>query len=259
MHRSFTHRAGGFVAFFLLLVFFTTKTFAQEQIGPVTDDDSVILSVQYDEDSETLFNLISDTAAIQGRSVPDSIVKKMQADGDYWYVNIVPERQKQKQIKITQEQKWYQKDWFANLLWFLIIGSFVAILIWFLASSNIKLFRKRPAAISSDGSEITEETIFSFQYAKEIKQAIADQNYRLAIRLWYLRTLKDLAEQNIIQYKQDKTNSDYVNELHETPYYKNFFGLTRNFEYTWYGKFHLSPDAFALLQKDFVNFKQQLQ
>jgi hypothetical protein len=47
--------------------------------------------------------------------------------------------------------------------------------------------------------------------------------------------------------------------LYETPYHKNFFRLTRNFEYTWYGKFPLSPDVFALLQKDFVNFKQQLQ
>jgi hypothetical protein len=258
MLKGFTYRIRGLAAF-LLAVFFTTPMFAQEQIEPVTGADSVILSVQYAEDSEALFNLVSDTTIIQSRSVADSIVKKMQADGDYWYVNTVPERQKQKQITVAQEQKWYQKDWFENLLWFLIVGSFVAILIWFLASSNIKLFRKRPASIVNDDSELTEETIFSFQYEKEIKQAIADQNYRLATRLWYLRTLKDLAEQNIIQYKQDKTNSDYVNELYETPYHKNFFRLTRNFEYTWYGKFPLSPDVFALLQKDFVNFKQQLQ
>ena len=246
-------------AFLLFSCFCTLKTFAQEQTAPPIEADSIIFDTQSPEDSETLFDVISDTAAVQTRAVPDSVVKKMQTDEDYWYVNTAPERQKKKEGKIAQEEKWYQSDWFVNLLWFLVVGSFVAILIWFLASSNIKLFRKRPAAAANEDSDVTEETIFALQYDKEIKQAIAHQNYRLATRLWYLRTLKDLAERDIIQYKQDKTNSDYVTELYQTPYHKSFFRLTRSFEYTWYGHFELTADSFDLLQKDFVTFKQQLQ
>ena len=259
MGRNCNYIIRHIAAVLLFSCFFTLKTFAQEQTAPPIEVDSVIFNTQSPEDSETLFDVISDTAAVHARTVPDSVVKKMQADEDYWYVNTAPERQKKKEGKIEQEEKWYQRDWFVNLLWFLVVGSFVAILIWFLASSNIKLFRKRPTAKASEDSDVTEETIFALLYDKEIKQAIAHQNYRLATRLWYLRTLKDLAERDIIQYKQDKTNSDYVNELYRTPYYKNFFRLTRSFEYTWYGHFELTADSFDLLQKDFVTFKQQLQ
>ncbi len=259
MGRSGNYIVRHMAALILFSSFFTLKTFAQAQTAPAVDVDSVILNTKSPDDSESIFDVISDTASVQARTVPDSTVKKMQADEDYWYVNTAPERQKKKERKIAQEEKWYQSDWFVNLLWFLVVGSFVAILVWFLASSNIKLFRKRPPATANEDSEVTEETIFALQYDKEIKQAIANQNYRLATRLWYLRTLKDLAERDIIQYKQDKTNSDYVNELYQTVYHKNFFRLTRSFEYTWYGHFELTADSFDLLQKDFVHFKQQLQ
>ncbi|HEU4632739.1 MAG TPA: hypothetical protein VFS22_02065 [Flavisolibacter sp.] len=241
--------------FFLLC---TVKILSQEQ-APVVATDSVAISMQGNEDSEAIFNVISDSPAIRSRSIPDSVVEKMRSNEDYWYVNTVPERQKSKEVPSEQKERWYQKEWFTSLLWFLIIGSFVTILIWFLASSNIKLFRKKPSANVEESDEITEETIFSLSYEKEIQKAVAAENYRLAIRLWYLYILKGLAERNLIQYKQEKTNSDYVNELYKTPLYKDFFQLTRSFEYTWYGQFALSAATFALLQKDFLNFKQQLQ
>lgn len=234
-----------------------TATLAQE-LSPVTTTDSVSISME-GNDSDNFFNIISDSAPVNSRSVPDSVVQKMRTDEDYWYANTVPERQKSREIPSVQKEKWYQKEWFTNLLWLLIIGTFVTILIWFLASSNIKLFRRKPISHIEESDGITEETIFSLPYEKEIQKAVAEENYRLAIRLWYLYMLKSLAERNLIQYKQEKTNSDYINELYNSPFYRDFFQLTRSFEYTWYGQFALSAATFALLQKDFINFKQQLQ
>ena len=102
------------------------------------------------------------------------------------------------------------------------------------------------------------DDIFSIQYEREIKKAVDNKNYRLAIRLWYLLTLKELADRNIIDYRHEKTDSDYVNSLYGSSYYHNFFRLTRNFEYTWYGQFDLSGEAFAMMQNDFSNFKTAL-
>ena len=150
------------------------------------------------------------------------------------------------------------KPWVNSLVWFIIIGSFIAVLVWYLASSNISLFRKRSAAISLEEDEVLTEDIFEIRYEKEIQAAIASQNYRLAIRLMYLRTLRELSDRQLIQYTQEKTNSAYLYQLYNTKYYKNFFQLTREFEYTWYGKFQLSPEAFGLVERDFNDFKQQL-
>ena len=96
-------------------------------------------------------------------------------------------------------------------------------------------------------------------YEREIKKAVDNKNYRLAIRLWYLLTLKESADRNIIDYRHEKTDSDYVNSLYGSSYYHNFFRLTRNFEYTWYGQFSISPETYNLLQADFSKFKNSLQ
>ena len=56
----------------------------------------------------------------------------------------------------------------------------------------------------------------------------------------------------------ERTNSDYLAQLYNTSYYKNFFRLTRNFEYVWYGKFDISAEAFQMIQQDYKNLKEQV-
>ena len=238
-----------------LLLCCATFTASAQNEAPVTDS---VFQITTEEDTDSIFDQMNDTLAISSRSVPDTVLTRMRTDKDYWYANTVPERQKKQPISNAQKEKWYYQKWFTNFLWFLVIGSSIAILILFLASSNIKIFRKKPASIPTETEEVTEETIFGLHYEKEIEKAIANKNFRLAIRLWYLRILKELAEKELIRYKQDRTNREYVRQLQDTAYYKSFHHLTRSFEYVWYGKFELSPDVFDLLQKDFLTFKQQL-
>ncbi len=151
-----------------------------------------------------------------------------------------------------------KREWFRNLMWFLMIGGFIAVLVWFLASSNVKLFRKKPVSVSKSEDNIITENIFGINYSGEIYKAINAENYRLAIRLMYLHLLKDLSETGIIQYKQERTNNDYVMQLYSTPYYKSFFQLTRNFEYAWYGQFQIKIEVFKTIQANFASFKKTL-
>ena len=89
--------------------------------------------------------------------------------------------------------------------------------------------------------------------------AAAAGNFRLAIRLMFLRSLKNMSEKNIIRYKQDKTNFDYLVELHPTTYYNNFFKVTRSYEYSWYGQFPVSEDAYRIIRNDFDQFDKALR
>jgi hypothetical protein len=68
-----------------------------------------------------------------------------------------------------------------------------------------------------------------------------------------------MSEKNIIQYKQDKTNFDYLLQLQPTNYYSSFFQLTRNYEYSWYGLFDISDEAYQLIKKDFEQFESKIQ
>jgi hypothetical protein len=71
----------------------------------------------------------------------------------------------------------------------------------------------------------------------------------------FLQLLKNLSEKNIIQYKHDRTNFDYLSQLYATRYYEDFFRITRHYEYSWYGQFEVSPKTYQVIKKEFEDFK----
>ncbi len=197
-----------------------------------------------------------DSSIVQ-RHLPDSILKKMQQDDTFWYANA--EIKEEKKPNQSNYIPLGQRQWVQTLLWLLIIGGFAAAIMWYLAGSNVGLFRRKNNALQNNGEEELEtEDIFAINYQKEIDKAEANGNYRLAIRLMFLRLLKVMAEKNIIQYKQDRTNLDYLMQLHSTGYYNNFFRITRNYEYTWYGKFEVGEEAYKIIRNDFTQLDRQL-
>lgn len=256
MRKLFNYIPFNKILLFIFL-FSIQKSFAQDKLEKI--EDTVVSYNAIKTDTANIFKEVSSqNTAVRLRSIPDSIVNKLRHDDAYWYANKSPQREKKQAIEMENRKNPLSRQWFKTLAWFIIIGGSVAILIWYLASSNIHLFRRNASILSETINEKKEENIFDLNYDYEIKKAVEAANYNLAIRLWYLQTLKDLAEKNIIEYKQETTNSTYLAQLSDTKYYKDFFRLTRNFEYTWYGKFHLSADAFTLMQNDFATFKQKL-
>lgn len=193
------------------------------------------------------------------RNIPEPVIKNLKEEDAFWYADKAFSEKK----KPDEPKKSYtplgQQTWFKTLIWLIIIGAFVAFLVTYLSGSNISLFRKKNVVITNQDSEEMPEDIFAINYQKEIDKASAAGNYRLAVRLMFLHLLKNLSERNIINYKQDKTNFDYLSELHATAWYQPFFKVTRNYEYSWYGKFEIKEDAYRLIQKDFDQFKNQLR
>lgn len=196
---------------------------------------------------------------IYKRHINDSTIKQMQLDEDFWYANRnIPKKKINNTDSTNYLSQLLQQKWIKTLLWILILTSFAAIIIWYLSSLNIKLFRKAPTAISATEQEGIANNIFAINFDKSIAEAIQKSNFRLAVRLHYLQTLTHLAQKGLIDYKQDKTNSEYLAQLYKTDYYKDFFALTRRFEYTWYGQFNLSQATFEAVQKEFERFNKQL-
>ena len=201
----------------------------------------------------------SDRSAVQSRNVAQKEVNKLKGEDDFWYVDEAPKRAKPKEVKPkAASQSIFAQAWFGYLMWFIIIGGFVAILIWFLMSGNIRLYQKKAPEINTVKDELNTENIFDIDYGAEIDKAINQNDYRFAIRLYYLNLLKELAQKTIINYKQERTNSDYVLQLWGTVYYTEFFKLTRNFEYAWYGQFPVSEEVFQSIRDSFQTFKNRL-
>jgi hypothetical protein len=247
--------------FTLLSFILITPAFSQSDDDEVMLDTTVVTTVQPGEEDEFIFDSISGIPpTITPRELPDSVYDNLRKDEDYWYVNLPPPRQKPK----AQEQREYKQSWMEsqgvkNFVLVLIICIFVGAVIWFLSSSNIKLFESPKRLLDDVNAEITEEDLFSIPFENEIRNAVMAGNFRLAIRLWYLRTLRELTDKNLIRYGHEKTNTEYLDELFNTKYYKEFRKLTRNFEYAWYGKFELTAESYQMVEKEFAEFNRYMR
>ncbi|NVO86775.1 DUF4129 domain-containing protein, partial [Hymenobacter terrestris] len=103
------------------------------------------------------------------------------------------------------------------------------------------------------------EDIRGIDFAAELARAEQAGNYRLALRLGYLQTLRQLSDQGLIAWQPDKTNHDYLRELAGTPpRAAGFRALTRQFEYVWYGELPLSAHQYPELREQQRSFQNEL-
>lgn len=279
---SFKHsaRCSGLLG---VLLFFHFEMKAQYDTTTNLQDTTVTVaenlspSKEKDSSSNKYFYKRWDTLTVEQRSIPADVKKKVDEDDDFWYANtdlkkskreILEERergrngQKGKDDPAIRERKtrtpFSMKPWFQTLLWVIIVAGFTVFLVIYLGSSNIGLFRKKIRSTGHTEEDQISEDIFAINYQKEIDKAVAGGNYRLAVRLHFLQLLRKMSDSNIIRYKQDKTNFDYLMELQPTRYYAPFFRVTRNYEYSWYGQFPVSHDAYRIIKNDFEQLDHQL-
>ncbi|MEO6524735.1 MAG: DUF4129 domain-containing protein [Mucilaginibacter sp.] len=149
----------------------------------------------------------------------------------------------------------------ATAIKYLIIAIFAFMVVYIifklLGINLLSLFKKK----KDDGAiPYTEsiENIHEISFDEAIEGALAIKNYRLAVRLLYLRCLKQLSDNNLIHWKIDKTNTDYLNELTNEEQRRQFVLVTRQFEYIWYGDFPVDSHSFENINSIFQEFKRRL-
>lgn len=247
-----------FVTKILLLFFFLV---IQERIASQSADTTGVISdttevMPIEKDRFEKFSLNGDSL-YQGLNLPDSTLQKFLSDEDFWYANQVPPKQKTPTSSKVKEPFFIQK-WFKTLVWVLIIASFAGVILWFLIASDVRLFRRKSLSVAQVEMENFAGDIYSIDYETATQHALHENHFRLAIRLMYLHVLRLMAEADIIQYKVERTNSDYLAQVYATAYYPKFFRMTRNFEYAWYGKFPITEKALEEIKNNYDDLKRQL-
>ncbi|HYK47998.1 MAG TPA: hypothetical protein VEV83_22625 [Parafilimonas sp.] len=211
---------------------------------------------------------------IQQRLLPDSAIQRLKNSKDFWYIPAIEKLERRikddpafrdsllkaanKEIT-NEESNFTQQPWFNQMLWLIIISIFIAAIIYFLVQNKINLFAKESLARTTETFGDDENgDIFRLQYSELLRRAEHEQNYRSAVRLLYLQTLKLLAETGHIQYQQDYTNLQYVQQLSKSSLYGNFFTVTRHYEFVWYGKFEISKALYEKVKNDFLTLQNKV-
>ncbi len=142
---------------------------------------------------------------------------------------------------------------------FIVLGAGALVfLIFKLLGVDMKnIFRRKPTSGVIPYSEFFED-INAISFDQEIENAVAKQNYRFAVRLLYLRSLKQLSDAGLIDWKIDKTNNTYINELSNEDQRSAFKILTRQFEYVWYGEFSIDAPVYSDIDSSFTDFKKRV-
>ncbi len=91
-------------------------------------------------------------------------------------------------------------------------------------------------------------------FKKLTKEAENSEQYRLAVRYFYLWLLKNLTNAEVIDYDVEKTNSDYYNEISSEDIKKQFSYTSYLYNYIWYGEFDVSKTDFDKAKSAFTNF-----
>ena len=204
-----------------------------------------------------------DRSAVRVRYPAPNRLRELQTDRDYQYGRDAPPPENPlarfwewlwRKIGAFLSSKAYQNVW-----QYVMLAAIAGLVIYLLMKAEVLdfLFPQRAQSNPLDYENLA-ENIHAIDFDAAVDDAVSQRNYRLAVRLLYLQTLKRLTDAERIDYKPDKTNRQYVQELANSPLQPDFESLTRQFEFVWYGNFSVDEPRFGPIQQQFQSFSRSL-
>jgi hypothetical protein len=105
---------------------------------------------------------------------------------------------------------------------------------------------------------VLEENIHEMNFEKLIEEAKSRKDYRLAIRLVFVYSLKMLSDKQHIYWTPGKTNHDYLNEVQTKELKAGLRELNYYFEYAWYGNFAVNASLFTTVNDTFLIWRTKI-
>lgn len=208
--------------------------------------------------------LATDTSAVDLRVPAESRLKSYQNNPDYSYG-----------IESNPSFNYWSELWRQIISWIdnffsdeaygstrqALAYLFVALVVVFIVLKMVgvdftRLFVKK-AASTGILHDILGNNIQSTDFETLIARSVAERDYRFAVRLYYLSTLKHLSEKGLISWELNKTNRSYTFEV-QPEHRPAFEYLTRQFEYVWYGDFTVFEGYYLKLKAEFDSFISKL-
>lgn len=233
-----------FISFFILNVFFANAS-VKDTLTVSIDNSTVVqkqfsenLSKKYSGDEFDYDSMEGEAENFLGRAI-NWFFQKL---GEIFGIEISPEMYQI--IKI--------------IIYGLLIVFAIFILVKLLVGDSASSFFSRKSKMVAP-LNIQEEHIENVDLDSYIKNALKEENYRLAIRYMYLKSLKLLSLNNIIDWHFEKTNTDYYREIESESLKENFKKASYLYDNIWYGEYALDKAGFENAQKDFERLNQNLK
>ncbi|WP_299443972.1 DUF4129 domain-containing protein [uncultured Aquimarina sp.] len=246
-----------------ILLYFLLLTVSFSVSAKIQDSTTVVAS------QEILYDLDS---AKEVRKFSADKIEELRNDDDFNYT----EYEEPDNIW-TQFKKWLGQLWSRFFQWvfgvgevtgfwaviltllpYLIIIGVLFLLGWLFMKVNPRdmLFEKQevPQVILTEDEDIIQNQ----DIQQLIELALRENNYRLAIRYYYLSVLKKLSDSELIDWESQKTNTDYIKELTDDSLKNKFQNITRLYDFIWYGSFEVDEKSFHKAQQKFKSITNSI-
>lgn len=146
---------------------------------------------------------------------------------------------------------------FKYVFYILVAGAILYVIIKIIQNINaspvIDIDKDRVYTLSE-----VEEKILEIDLNKIFNDALANKDYRLALRINFLIIIKMLSVQGKIKWTKEKTNWEYYHEIKDQGIASKFKEIVVPFETIWYGEHELTEAQFNRLQPSYESFKTQV-
>jgi hypothetical protein len=146
-----------------------------------------------------------------------------------------------------------------RLVAFIILFAVLIIILFKAFGINIfpgKRIRKNETDFTIDEFD---DHIPESELTRFLREALQRNNFKLAVRIYYLMAINELATKKLITWRKEKTNADYLLELRQAASYKEFYEMTMIFERVWYGERVIDAPHFRELSGRFEHFLSTLK
>jgi hypothetical protein len=144
------------------------------------------------------------------------------------------------------------------IFYIICVALVIALILVIMRMNSIGIFSRRNSGDRNglDFAEFTED-INTIDFDKMIEEAVNSGMFRRAVRLYYLKALKQLSDKSQIQWEINKTNRDYLYELKSSNLRAGFEDITYVYEYVWYGNVEIDAEKFSKVRSTFNQFSSQ--
>ncbi|MBO6585865.1 MAG: DUF4129 domain-containing protein [Gracilimonas sp.] len=216
------------------------------------------------QDSSTVQHFEPDSSKVYVRTVEPSTLDSLTNEDVFAY----NEEAENPETLWSRIQRWFIQllQWIFSSPWasitvrvifFAIFGAILFALINHMLGGNLTSSFSRKKTGQSLAMNIRESELSKTNYEEMLQAALAESRYRDAVRILYLKALQQLNENELISWKPDKTNHDYLRELGSHPAGNYFNKLTTYYEYVEYGDFNIEQAGYETVESVYQQFKNQ--
>lgn len=226
---------------FLLLFTLTQTVFSFNEIEFFqVENDSIIYNKNTDFEEKRVFN--------------DDLSEKYN-DKEFKYIDDIeePEPKKEEPTSTPNLGFFNALGGFMSYIFPVLLGVIVVIIILKLVLGNDTGFWnfKNNTKKVAEKLVYEDEDIHESDFDRLLKQAIANKDYRLATRYYYLALLKKLSDKKTIEYHKDKTNTEYLFEIKNKTLRNQFSEVSYIYTYVWYGEFPIDAQSFNTVEQKY--------